>query len=133
MIVIAGGITYGPFAAVQALGDRLVCDGAHLPFSVLGDYVVEDANPAPEIKQAVPVEVTRRKAMQILIKRGYDVVVQQRIDEIPDEMMRKLAQAEYDTSQVFERHRPLVGFITSAIPLTDDEVDQLFIEAEALP
>jgi len=33
---------FGPYTSVQVLDDRLLCDGAELPFTVIGAYSVID-------------------------------------------------------------------------------------------
>lgn len=47
MIVSATVGLFGPYASVQELDDRLLCDGAELPFTVIGTYSVIDP-PLPD-------------------------------------------------------------------------------------
>ncbi|WP_295991546.1 hypothetical protein [Rugamonas sp.] len=47
MIVSTSVGLFGPFAAVNMLDDRLVCDGADLPFTVIGAYEIVDP-PLPD-------------------------------------------------------------------------------------
>lgn len=42
MIVSTSVGLFGPYADVQILTDRLLCDGAELPFTVIGAYSVID-------------------------------------------------------------------------------------------
>lgn len=42
MIVSTDVGLFGPFAVVNELDDRLWCDGAELPFTVIGSHVVID-------------------------------------------------------------------------------------------
>jgi len=48
---------YGPYSVVDILGDRFHCDGADLPFSIVGEGTVEDALPGdfPNTPQAPTV------------------------------------------------------------------------------
>lgn len=86
---------------------------------------------APTVEPApvVPQQVTRRQALQALLLAGALDNVQPCIDAIPDPLQRRLAQIEYDESQVFERNRPMVLSIGAALSL---DLDALFITAAAL-
>lgn len=84
--------------------------------------------PAP----SVPAEVTRRQAKQALLLAGLLGSVQGAIDAIPDATQRSLAQIEWDDSQVFERDRPLLITLATALGLTSEQLDALFITAATL-
>lgn len=86
---------------------------------------------APVIASApiIPQTVTRRQALQALIWRGHDDDVDAALAAIPDPIQRKLARAEFDASQVFERQRPLVLSIGAALGL---DLDDLFSFAAGL-
>lgn len=84
------------------------------------------------IKPPVPASVTRRQARQALLLRGMLENVPAAIQNIADETQRGLAQIEWEDSQTFERHRPLVIEIGAAIGLDDAGLDALFIEAARL-
>lgn len=77
----------------------------------------------------VPQQVTRRQALQALLLAGALDNVQPLIDAIADPLQRRLAQIEYDESQVFERTRPLVVSIGGALGL---DLDALFTTAATL-
>lgn len=48
-VVITPGSVLGPFKQIEVLADRLRCDGAELPFAVLGSYQIsEDDSLAPQ-------------------------------------------------------------------------------------
>lgn len=81
----------------------------------------------------VPAQVTARQAVQALIYAGLIDAVQAAIDAIPDPVARALAQAEWSRSQVFERDRPLLIQLAGAMGLSSEDLDQLFINAAALP
>lgn len=90
---------------------------------------VEEVPAAPPPTAAVPQQVTRRQALQALLLAGALDNVQPLIDAIVDPLERRMAQIEYDESQTFERHRPLVISIGGALGL---DLDALFTTAATL-
>lgn len=78
---------------------------------------------------AVPAFVTRRQAIQQLIVEGLDDDVQAVINAIPNAVQRKLMQAWYDESQVFERDRAEIMAVWTALGRTPAQLDQTFINA----
>ena len=76
--------------------------------------------------------VTRRQARQALVLNGKFDLVQPAIDAIPDATQRKLMQIEWDDSQVFERDRPSLIALGTAIGLTSAQIDNLFATAATL-
>lgn len=87
---------------------------------------------AAELKALVPPKVTRRQARQALLLAGLLDDVQPAIDAIPDPVQRGLAQIEWDDSQEFDRHRPLLIQLAGALGLDGEALDNLFIQAGAL-
>lgn len=85
----------------------------------------------PSVPQ-VPLKVTRRQARQALLLEGLFDLVQPAISAIPDPVQRQMAQIEWDDSQDFERHRPLLIQIGYSIGLDDAGLDALFIRAGGL-
>lgn len=83
-------------------------------------------------KASVPVSVTRRQAKQALLLNGLLANVQPAIDAIPDAAQRAMIQIEWDDSQVFERDRPALIALGSALGLSDLQLDDLFIGAAQL-
>lgn len=83
-------------------------------------------------KASVPVSVTRRQAKQALLLNGLLANVQPAIDAIPDVAQRAMIQIEWDDSQVFERDRPALIALGSALGLTSVQLDDLFIKAGQL-
>lgn len=87
----------------------------------------------PEEKKAlVPTSVTRRQAKQALLLNGLLSNVQPAIDAIPDPTQRSMIQIEWDDSQTFERNRPALIALGSALGLDSDALDGLFIQASQL-
>lgn len=81
---------------------------------------------------AVPQVVTRRQARQALLLAGLLDNVQPAIDAIPDPVQRQMAQIEWDDSLEFQRTRPLLVQLGSAIGLDDVGLDALFVAAKGL-
>jgi len=83
-------------------------------------------------KASVPASVTRRQAKQALLLNGLLAGVQPAIDAIPDAAQRAMIRIEWDDSQVFERDRPALIALGSALGLTNAQLDDLFIGAAQL-
>ena len=104
------------------------------------DGGTRSVRPATEIEMAsissvpihVPRSVTRRQARQALLLSGKLAQVQPAIDSIPDPIQRGMVQIEWDDSQTFERNRPTLIALATAIGLDSAQVDNLFIEASKL-
>lgn len=58
--------------------------------------------------------------------------VQPAIDAIPDPKMRAMIQIEWDDSNEFDRYRPALIGLATALGMTSDQLDQLFITASEL-
>ncbi len=108
--------------------------------SALDKQITRDATPAEEaaieasrlLPPPVPQSVTRRQARQALLLHGLLFNVDPLIAAIPDATQRGLAQIEWEDSQDFERHRPLLVLIGTALGLDSAGLDALFIQAAAL-
>ena len=86
----------------------------------------------PAVPTPVPASVTRRQARQALVLAGKFDLVQAALDAIPDATQRKLMQIEWDDSQVFERNRPSLVALGTAIGLSSSQIDDLFRTAATL-
>ena len=85
-----------------------------------------------QIVRRVPEKVTARQAVQALISVNKLHLVQPAIDAIADPVQRAMVQAEWDKSQDFERNRPTLIALATAIGLDAAGLDALFIAAEDL-
>lgn len=88
--------------------------------------------PAPVPVGGVPQEVTRRQARQALLLAGKLDLVQPAIDAIEDPQQRAIMQIEWDDSQTFQRQRPTLIALGTAIGLTSTDLDDLFTQAATL-
>lgn len=80
----------------------------------------------------IPQSVTRRQARQALLLAGRLQDVQPAIDAIADPLQRGLVQIEWDDSQEFQRARPTLIALATAIGMTDQDLDNLFTQAALL-
>lgn len=81
---------------------------------------------------AVPQVVTRRQARQALLLAGRLQDVQPAIDAIADPVQRSMVQIEWDDSQEFQRTRPTLIALATAIGMTAQDLDNLFTQAAQL-
>lgn len=95
-------------------------------------WIVDGASYVPAIaRPPVPASITMRQARLCLHKHGMLAVVQPAIDALP-EPDRTAAQIEWDCSSAVERHRGFVLTIAQSLGITDEQLDELFIEASTL-
>jgi len=87
--------------------------------------------PEPE-PAAIPASVTRRQAKQALLMSALLANVQPAIDAIEDETERGMVQIFWDDSTTFERNNPQLIALGEALELTDEQIDDLFIQASEL-
>lgn len=80
----------------------------------------------------VPEKVNRRQARQALFLAGKLEEIEAALAAIPDPIMRGMAIIEWEDSLEFERSRPLVVSIGTAIGMTEEDINQLFIQAGKL-
>lgn len=121
------GAVYGDLPDAQEGFARMWISGAWAQ--------VENAQVPPmpgPVPAPVPQKVTRRQARQALLLDGRLDDVQPAIDGIQDPVQRRLAQIEWDDSQDFERQRPLLIQLGSAIGYDDAGLDRLFTQAAGL-
>jgi hypothetical protein len=85
----------------------------------------------------VPQQIPRRKAIKVMTRKMIgNVTLLDRINTIIDGIPGQEgidARIDFDQSLYFERDTPLIATIGAIVPLTDSEVDALFIDADALP
>lgn len=129
-----GGV-FGPYQSVEILGDRYRCDGADLPFTVVGQGVVANVEPGdfPPVAPAppapiVPTSVSMRKAELQLLEDGLLDDIEALIETLP-----RSAQIEWRRATEVERSHPLVEVVRVQKGLTVEQIDELFIKAAARP
>lgn len=85
----------------------------------------------PVVRPQVPDSITMRQARLCLHKHGLLPGVQPAIDALP-EPDKTAAQIEWDYSATVERDRGFVLQVAQALGLSDQQLDELFIEAATL-
>ncbi len=128
------GQVFGPFHTVETTSDRYVCDGAHLPFSVVGEGVVSGwvgDEPLPVAAPVVPVEITMRQARLVLLGAGKLAAVDTAIAAMP-EPNKSAAEIEWEYSNTVMRHNGFVSALGPMLGLTDAEIDALFVAGAKL-
>ena len=91
------------------------------------EYRWPDPEPEP-----VPDSVTRRQAKQALLLFGLLANVQPAIDAIEDEVERGMVQIFWDDATSFERSNAQLIALGVALGLTDEQIDDLFVQASGL-
>ena len=75
----------------------------------------------------VPQSVTMRQARLALLDTGLLSSVQTAINSLPEPDKTK-AQIEWEYSNALQRDNPFVAVLGAALGLTDEDIDNLFIE-----
>lgn len=79
----------------------------------------------------VPKEITMRQARLALLDAGLLNNVQAAISSLPEPDKTK-AQIEWDYSNALQRENPFVTVLGSALSLSSEDIDNLFIQAARL-
>lgn len=98
----------------------------------IGDSYINGVFSKIQTKPSVPKLVSRRQAVQQLIIEGLDDDVEAVLASIPDVTTRKLMTVWYRDSQVFERDRPEILQVWTALGRTSEQLDATFIAAAKL-
>jgi hypothetical protein len=85
----------------------------------------------PQPTPAIPQEVTMRQARLALLENGLLANVQPAINSLPEPDKTK-AQIEWDYSNALQRSNPFVAVLGTALGLSSQDLDDLFIQASAL-
>jgi len=92
----------------------------------------EEAEATAERERLDAMAVTRRQAKQALLMSGLLANVQPAIDDITDDTERGMVQIFWDDSTTFERNNPQLIALGEALELSDQQIDDLFIQASEL-
>jgi hypothetical protein len=129
---------FGPFATIEVLSDRYRCDNTDLPFSVVGQGDVVDADtvtfPLPiPVPEPVPSEVSNAQAREALIRSGISIAsVNAALAAIADPVEREVAVTQWEYRTSIRRDADLVVSMAGAMNLTPSQVDDLFRLAATL-
>ena len=85
----------------------------------------------PPVAPVVPSVVSRRQGLRALYELGLTAQVEALINGIPGAEGDR-ARIDWREAQEIRRDHPLIDYAKANIPLTDEQVDQLFILADSL-
>lgn len=137
MIVITPKAKFGTYKQVDQVDGGLLCDGALLPFAVIGETFeisTDDTQaPAPIVidTRPVPAAVTMRQARLALLQAGKLNAVNAAIASMPG-VQGEAARIEWEFSNEVQRAQPLVAALAPVLGMTSSQLDQLFITAAGL-
>ena len=123
---------FGPFAAIETLSDRYRCDNTDLPFSVVGQGEIVEADtitwpepPAPVVP--VPESVSPRQIRQALTRAGLRTSVEAAVAAGDQD-----TKDWYEFATEFRRDNPVVAALGVALGVSDAALDDLWVLAGSL-
>ena len=84
-----------------------------------------------EFSRPIP-NISLRQCRELLIRKGRFQEVTSIINSIEDETERLIVENYFNNSQEFERNHHMLGLITTALGMSEIEVDDFFLEASEL-
>jgi hypothetical protein len=85
------------------------------------------------VDDSVPASVSARQIRLWLLRQGISLAaVDASIDAIPDQLQRDSVRVEWDYAPYVERSHPMLVPLAAALGLTEQQVDQAFIEAAGI-
>jgi hypothetical protein len=126
------GTNYGPYNSIEVLSDRYRCDNTDLPFVVVGQGEIVEADtitwPEPPVPPVpVPESVSPRQIRQAMTQFGLRSVVEESIAGGDQN-----AKDWYEYATAFERNNPIVLGMAQALGVTSQQLDDLWILAGSL-
>jgi hypothetical protein len=127
--IISPAGTFGGFTEVNTLDDAYEADGTIYPFNVIGEphSVGKWVPPVVVPVIIVPQAVTMRQARLALNAAGLLSAVQAAIDAGSPE-----SKITWEYSSEVQRNNGLVPMMAALLGMTETQIDNLFIAAEAL-
>jgi len=98
-------------------------------------YVVTERTPEDDIVPPgpTPATVSARQIRLWLLGKGVSMsAVDAAIDALPDAVEREAVQVEWEYAPYVERSHPMLVPLAAALGLTEQQVDQAFVEAAVL-
>jgi hypothetical protein len=85
------------------------------------------------VDDSVPASVSARQIRLWLLRQGISLAaVDSAIDAIPDQLQRDSVRVEWDYAPYVERSHPMLVPLAAALGLTEQQVDQAFVEAATI-
>jgi hypothetical protein len=95
--------------------------------------VVIGVNQSAELTPPVPESVSARQIRLWLVRNGVSLAaVDAAIDAIPDQLQRDSVRVEWDYAPYVERSHPMLVPLAAALGMTEQQVDQAFVEAAGI-
>lgn len=123
---------FGPFATIEVLSDRYRCDNTDLPFTVVGEGEIVEADtitwpepPAPVVP--VPESVSPRQIRQAMSAAGLRAPVEAAIAAADQD-----TKDWYEFATEFERSHPMVAALAAGLNVTEAQLDGLWVLAGSL-
>ena len=95
------------------------------------DLTEEELEKMKEFYRPIP-NISLRQCRELLIRTGRFQEVTSIINSIEDETERLVVENYFNNSQEFERNHHMLGLITTALGMSEIEVDDFFLEASEL-
>lgn len=95
------------------------------------DLTEEELERMKEFSRPIP-NISLRQCRELLIRTGRFQEVLTIINSIEDETERLVVENYFNNSQEFERNHHMLGLITTALGMSEIEVDDFFLEASEL-
>lgn len=115
-------------AALDVLPGLVVAQGNE---GIGWSYDGQDFTAPTQAPATVPQEITMRQARLALLDIGLLANVQTAINTLPEPDKTK-AQIEWEYSNALQRDNPFVTTLGTALGLSSDDIDNLFITASGL-
>jgi hypothetical protein len=95
--------------------------------------VVIGINQTADLTPPVPESVSARQIRLWLIRHGISLAaVDAAIGAIPEQLQRDSVRVEWDYAPYVERSHPMLIPLAAALGLTEQQVDQAFVEAAGI-
>lgn len=92
--------------------------------------VITGINQSETLAQPIPESISARQIRLWLVRHGISLSqVDLAIDAIPDQLQRDSVRVEWDYAPYVERSHPMLIPLATYLGLTEEQVDQAFIEA----
>ena len=95
------------------------------------DLTEEELEKMKEFYRPIP-NISLRQCRELLIRTGRFQEVTSIINSIEDETEKLIVENYFNNSQEFERNHHMLGLITTALGMSEIEVDDFFLEASEL-
>ena len=83
-----------------------------------------------KLQPTVPAVVSRAKGKIVLIRAGLWQSVLDYVAAIPDPVQKAIAEVALHDAQEWRRNSPLMAAISSALGVTEEQMDQLFVATQ---